>query len=64
MISFQTRWVLTKTHTLKIGLSAKLSLSRISKKKNMHRSATDTVQLHALYDHKLFVDFFTLKNHF
>ena len=47
MISFQTRWVLTKTHTLKIGLSAKLSLSRISKKKkNMHRSATDTVQLH------------------
>ena len=33
MISFQTRWVLTKTHTLKIGLSAKLSLSRISKKK-------------------------------
>ena len=46
MISFQTRWVLTKTHTLKIGLSAKLSLSRISKKKNMHRSATDIVQLH------------------
>ena len=35
MISFQTRWVLTKTHMLKIGFSAKLSLiSRISKKKH------------------------------
>ena len=32
MISFQTRWVSTKTHMLKIGFSAKLSLSRISKK--------------------------------
>ena len=33
MISFQTRWVLTKTHTLKIGLSAKLSLRSYLKKK-------------------------------
>ena len=33
MISFQTRSVSTKTHILKIGFSAKLSLSRISKKK-------------------------------
>ena len=32
MISFQTRWVYTKTHMLKIGFSAKLTLSRISKK--------------------------------
>ena len=34
MISFQTRSVSTKTHMLKIGFSAKLSLSRISKQKH------------------------------
>ena len=46
MISFQTRSVSTKTHMLKIGFSAKLSLRRsVSlKKKNMHRLVTDTVR--------------------
>ena len=45
MISFQTRSVSTKTHMLKIGFSAKLSLRRsVSQKKNMHRLVTDTVR--------------------
>ena len=46
MISFQTRSVSTKTHMLKIGFSAKLSLRRSvsQKKKDMHRLVTDTVR--------------------
>ena len=44
MISFQTRWVSTKTHMLKIGFSAKLSLSRISKKKQYAPISDDTVR--------------------